>query len=142
MSITATTKRYEMIPDEEGKQELIIPAPVNGAEDSEPLANPLIHMHDPQTKSTGILFGINIEFPQGGLPIMIDHLFTYDEIFAIIGIDLTPFYNPTGLDNYVSIMQYVMSVLAGIPSQSISGFYDQLILEVSWLKGLIQEKTV
>jgi len=140
MTITASTKTFEVIPYDDGQgnpvsQVLTIPASVVGTAD-DIVDNPQISVANGENKADRLTFDIRIKAMQGELLRdiwMLRQEFTYDEMFAILG--------PTDLSGFPISSPYV----SGVDSLSrvmycVESIYDKLLCEVPWLKDLIQEK--
>ena len=124
------TKRYEVIPDQDGNQILTIPAPLFGSSDVQ-VDNPIINIEDPKTNGSGIDFGVRLVFKQGSLDqeYIVPTRVTYDELFVMpLGLTLT---QPAPFSNDQEKLQYLVL--------SMTEVYEKMLENLDWLKGLIQE---
>jgi len=125
--IQAQTQRFEAVPDSNGKQQITIPAEKYGQDWV--VVNPVINVDSPVTTATNLSFNVLVR-DEAGNGISVSETFTYDEVFAILaGHDFSAYYN-SGASNATEYLGYLMVAMANV--------YDQLLQEVSWLKGKIR----
>ena len=125
--IQAQTTRFEAIPDATGKQAITIPAEKYGQDWV--VVNPVINVDSPVTTATNLSFNVLVR-DEAGNGISVSETFTYDEVFAILAsTDFSAYYN-SGASNATEYLGYLMVAMANV--------YDQLLQEVSWLKGKIR----
>ena len=129
----AKTKKYEIKPDKDGNQMLIIPESVAGTADQK-CDKPIISISNVLFEGDRLSFDIDIIRQQGSVTLTdwsFNQEFTYEEVFSILNKnDYSGRYNSKAA-NTTDFLSYVMVILPEI--------LEGLIEEVPWLKGKIQE---